>query len=95
MSTQCRAGAAVSPISLRLILKHWTLQKPFLIPGYADVPESADYFFWKGWYYLIFSNSLTARYRMFTLPTGSVVAAVSGYTRWRIGTRHEDSVLHR
>lgn len=51
-------------------LEMWTLQEPFVIPGYADVPECADYFFWNGWYYLIFSNSLTARYRMSRSPLG-------------------------
>jgi len=51
-------------------LENWTLQKPFLIPGYGDAPECPDYFFWNGWYYLIFSNSLTARYRMADSPLG-------------------------
>lgn len=51
-------------------LENWTLQKPFLIPGYGDAPECPDYFFWNGWYYLIFSNALTARYRMADSPLG-------------------------
>jgi beta-fructofuranosidase len=45
-------------------LRAWELRDPFFIPGSADVPECADTFFWKGWYYLIFSSGLTAHYRM-------------------------------
>lgn len=51
-------------------LKAWTMQEPFVIPGYGDAPECPDYFFWNGWYYLIFSNHLTARYRMARNPLG-------------------------
>ncbi len=51
-------------------LDRWTMQEPFLIPGYADVPECSDFFFWNGWYYLIFSTSLTAHYRMSRRPLG-------------------------
>lgn len=51
-------------------LDTWTMQEPFLVPGYADVPECSDYFFWNGWYYLIFSTSLTAHYRMSRQPLG-------------------------
>lgn len=45
-------------------LWHWEQREPFLIPGYDDQPECADYFCWKGWYYLVFSNHGIARYRM-------------------------------
>ncbi|MCB0095581.1 MAG: hypothetical protein KDE46_07660 [Caldilineaceae bacterium] len=51
-------------------LKQWTMQAPFLIPGYADAPECPDAFFWNGWYYLLFSNHLTAHYRMAQHPLG-------------------------
>jgi hypothetical protein len=51
-------------------LQQWTLQAPFLVPGFTDAPECPDLFFWKGWYYLLFSNALTARYRMARHPLG-------------------------
>jgi hypothetical protein len=48
----------------------WEIQEPLLIPGYDDAPECPDYFFWNGWYYLLFSNRLTTRYRMSRQPLG-------------------------
>lgn len=46
------------------------MQDPFLVPGYDDAPECPDYFAWNGWYYLLFSNDLTTRYRMSRTPLG-------------------------
>ncbi|MFA5205497.1 MAG: glycosyl hydrolase [Lentisphaeria bacterium] len=51
-------------------LAHWTQRDPFLVPGYADQPECSDYFEWRGWYYLVFSNYGTARYRLSRNPFG-------------------------
>jgi beta-fructofuranosidase len=51
-------------------LEHWQTQEPLLYPGYGDPPECPDHFFWNGWYYLLFSNSLVARYRMARQPLG-------------------------
>jgi hypothetical protein len=51
-------------------LDRWQPQQPLLVPGFGDVPECPDYFHWNGWYYLIFSNALTARYRMSRRPLG-------------------------
>ncbi len=51
-------------------LQDWTQHEPFIIPGYRDVPECPDLFEWNGWYYLIFSNFLSARYRMSRHPLG-------------------------
>lgn len=51
-------------------LYRWQLHDPFLIPGFDDVPECCDWFCWNGWYYLLFSNALTARYRMARSPLG-------------------------
>lgn len=51
-------------------LKNWEQLEPMLVPGYADQPECSDYFAWNGWYYLIFSNFATARYRMSRQPFG-------------------------
>lgn len=48
----------------------WTQHEPFIVPGYADQPECSDYFAWNGWYYLVFSNFATARYRMSRHPLG-------------------------
>lgn len=51
-------------------LWNWQVQDPFLIPGLPGAPECPDYFEWNGWYYLIFSNGLRARYRMSRRPLG-------------------------
>ena len=51
-------------------LEHWEQLEPFLIPGYTDQPECSDYFEWNGWYYLIFSNYGTAKYRYSKKPFG-------------------------
>lgn len=51
-------------------LKNWSEESPFIIPGYHDQPECADYFEWNGWYYLIFSNDGNARYRYSRNPQG-------------------------
>ena len=51
-------------------LESWTQREPFIVPGYADQPECSDYFEWNGWYYLVFSNFATARYRMSRQPFG-------------------------
>ena len=40
------------------------------MPGYTDQPECSDYFYWNGWYYLIFSNYGTAKYRYSKSPFG-------------------------
>lgn len=63
-----RGGCLAHLISLDLL--NWDSQEPFVIPGFMDVPECADYFFWKGWHYLVFSSSGTARYRMSRRPLG-------------------------
>lgn len=51
-------------------LADWTQHEPFIVPGYADQPECSDYFEWNGWYYLVFSNFATARYKMSRKPFG-------------------------
>ncbi|MFV0502398.1 MAG: family 43 glycosylhydrolase [Lachnospirales bacterium] len=51
-------------------LENWVQEEPFLIPGYTDQPECANYFEWNGWYYLIFSNYGTAKYRYSRNPFG-------------------------
>lgn len=45
-------------------LEHWEQRAPFLKPGSADQPECADYFEWRGWYYLLFSLRAVTHYRM-------------------------------
>ena len=51
-------------------LQTWRLVEPLLTPGFDDVPECSDLFAWNGWYYLLFSNRLTTRYRMARTPLG-------------------------
>jgi hypothetical protein len=51
-------------------LTQWENAAPFLIPGFPDPPECPDHFHWNGWYYLVFSNGLQARYRMARRPLG-------------------------
>jgi beta-fructofuranosidase len=48
----------------------WEQREPFIVPGYPGQPECADYFEWHGWYYLVFSNQGTTRYRMSRHPLG-------------------------
>ena len=52
-------------------LKAWKVQPaPFLVTGYAADPECSDLFFWRGWYYLLFSEGGQAHYRMSRNATG-------------------------
>ena len=51
-------------------LSTWRPCGPLILPGFHDVPECPDYFFWNGWYYLVFSNGGVARYRMSRQPLG-------------------------
>ncbi len=51
-------------------LRTWEITDPFLVPGYMDPPECSDYFYWNGWYYLLFSNSGITRYRISRTPFG-------------------------
>ncbi len=51
-------------------LRHWEQRDPFIVPGYPGQPECPDYFFWNGWYYLVFSNNGVARYRISHSPLG-------------------------
>ena len=55
---------------ISLDLRHWQQLDPFLLPDYPGEPECPDYFEWNGWYYLVFSNQATARYRMSRHPLG-------------------------
>ncbi|MFH0797481.1 MAG: hypothetical protein V2A65_10610 [Candidatus Omnitrophota bacterium] len=64
-----RGGCLEHLVSRNLV--NWEHKEPFLIPGFVDVPECPDYFFWNGWYYLVFSNGGVARYRMSRQPLGS------------------------
>lgn len=51
-------------------LEHWEQRAPFFVPGSADQPECADYFAWRGWYYLLFSLRGVTYYRMSRQATG-------------------------
>jgi beta-fructofuranosidase len=51
-------------------LRHWEQCEPFIIPGLPGAPECPDYFAWRGWHYLIFSNEGVARYRLSRDPFG-------------------------
>jgi beta-fructofuranosidase len=51
-------------------LHTWELQDPILMPGLPGAPECPDYFYWNGWYYLIFSHALVAHYRLSRTPFG-------------------------
>lgn len=51
-------------------LEQWQVIEPFLLPGFMDVPECAELFAWNGWYYLVYSNRLQARYLMARTPFG-------------------------
>jgi hypothetical protein len=55
-------------------LRAWEQREPALVPGFADQPECSDWFAWKGWHYLVFSNNGVARYRMSREPLGPWLA---------------------
>lgn len=50
-------------------LKNWTVHEPILT-GQGSTPECPDYFFWKGWYYLVFSDNSNTSYLMSKKPYG-------------------------
>jgi len=50
-------------------LKSWTVLKPMLT-GQPSVPECPDYFFWKGWYYLVYSDNSDTYYVKSKNPYG-------------------------
>jgi beta-fructofuranosidase len=55
-------------------LVRWSVEEPFLVPGsgpgFLGVPECPDYFYWEGWFYLLFGLGLQTRYRMSRSPFG-------------------------
>ena len=42
-------------------LKNWTVHDPILT-GQGSTPECPDYFYWKGWYYLVYSDNSNTYY---------------------------------
>jgi len=50
-------------------LKNWDVLDPILT-GQPSVPECSDYFFWKGWYYLVYSNNSETYYVKSKRPYG-------------------------
>jgi len=50
-------------------LKAWTVHEPILT-GQPSVPECPDYFFWKGWYYLMYSDNSNTYYVKSRNPYG-------------------------
>jgi hypothetical protein len=50
-------------------LKIWTVEKPILT-GQGSTPECPDYFCWKGWYYLVYSDNSNTYYVKSRNPYG-------------------------
>lgn len=50
-------------------LKTWTIHDPILT-GQPSTPECPDYFFWKGWYYLVYSDGSNTSYVKSRKPYG-------------------------
>ncbi|GAO45435.1 family 43 glycosylhydrolase [Flavihumibacter petaseus] len=50
-------------------LKDWKVLEPILT-GQPSVPECPDYFFWKGWYYLVYSDGSDTYYVKSKNPYG-------------------------
>lgn len=50
-------------------LKDWDVKAPVLT-GQNSVPECPDYFFWKGWYYLVYSDASNTFYVKSKNPYG-------------------------
>ena len=73
VTTSIRDGGPYGGCLAHLVsgdLMSWRQMEPFIVPGYADQPECSDYFYWNGWYYLVFSHFATGRYRMSRQPFG-------------------------
>lgn len=60
-------GAMVHLVSKDL--KKWDVKQPLII-NQQDVPECPDYFFWKGWYYLIYGRGGNTFYLKSREPYG-------------------------
>lgn len=60
-------GALVHMVSADL--KNWELKEP-VITGMSEVPECPDYFYWNGWYYLLYSTGSETYYVMSRHPYG-------------------------
>ena len=58
-------------------LTECTQLDPFLIPGYDGQPECSDYFEWNGRYYLVFSITGSAHYRMSEHPFGPWICPIN------------------
>ena len=50
-------------------LKNWKVLDPILT-GQGSVPECPDYFYWKGWYYLVYSDNSNTSYVKSKNPYG-------------------------
>jgi sucrose-6-phosphate hydrolase SacC (GH32 family) len=50
-------------------LKQWKVNEPILT-GQGAVPECPDYFYWNGWYYLLYSQGGNTSYLMSQKPFG-------------------------
>src|SRR4029078_6748116 len=61
-------------------LTNWELRQPLIDrrpgrPGYPVAPECCDYFYWNGWYYLLFTDPPYATtYQMAREPFGPVIS---------------------
>lgn len=62
------AGGALVHMSSK-DLKIWEVHDPILT-GQPSVPECPDYFFWKGWYYLVYSDGSDTYYVKSKNPYG-------------------------
>jgi hypothetical protein len=55
-------------------LRQWQVGNPIIIPGgkpgYPSTPECPDFFYWNGWYYLVFGLDWVAHYRLSRSPRG-------------------------
>lgn len=60
-------GALVHLVSSDL--KNWQVKEP-VIYGVGAVPECPDYFYWNGWYYLLYSTDSETYYVMSRQPYG-------------------------
>lgn len=56
------SGCLAHLVSRDLLL--WEQREPLLLTESSSEPECPDYFFWRGWYYLVFSQQGIAHYQM-------------------------------
>ena len=73
--TASRDGRGVLAHYVSDDLNDWRLQDPFLTGSDGHAPECPEYFFWNGWWYLVYSHNAQMEYKISRDPLGPWVSA--------------------